>query len=542
MNYLPPVLWEKEPPPPAYSLGAVLRIFEKLLTGIDDSIPIQHGDHTHDSLEEMIAQLPRLYNPRETPPAFVDWLASWVGLEFPPIWDNYQRRKITSQIVQIYRKRGLKSGLDQYLELYTVAAKRPRIAVDTGSKILFTQPQANRFVPIYTLISQGPAIHNGTAAYEGLIAPRCMTLAPDGSLILGDDGTPVGFTPIIRKGIWRIPPPGRYDYGGAPPKPQRLGPPTLNLTLPMAVVTDNSAPWQLYVLDNVLPGAATALYQLASPNFSAANALATKTALGTIWPVAMVLDNNGHLLILDRGIPVPSGNAATPKIIDVQIQPLTITSRNLTQVLEPLSLLVQPNGDLIIGDAREQNSATPADLVRVDRSNAALWAETRLLSAVPAGQNPLLAPTAVVRADANHLYVLDLGLKAYATALDPALSADPFRREAAEPAAVYQVDLSAAPPLVTRTTETAQLVFPSGMVLDQGTLYISDRGEYSDPILGGSLLRAWRAMPFEFGVIIYFSEQRPTTQQERRQIIQNIHDIISQEMPAHTIFTMAYTA
>ena len=92
---------------------------------------------------------------------------------------------------------------------------------------------------------------------------------------------------------------------------------------------------------------------------------------------------------------MPSQAAAIPKIIDVQIVPFAVTSRNLTTVVEPLSLLVQPNGNLIIGDGRQQNAAVPADLVLVDRSNNAAWVETSLLGALLADQNPLVAPTAV---------------------------------------------------------------------------------------------------------------------------------------------------
>ena len=36
LRFLPPVLWEKEPPAPEFSLGGMLRIFEKILTGLDD--------------------------------------------------------------------------------------------------------------------------------------------------------------------------------------------------------------------------------------------------------------------------------------------------------------------------------------------------------------------------------------------------------------------------------------------------------------------------------------------------------------------------
>ena len=328
LRYLPPVLWEEEPPLPAFSLGAMLRIFEKMLTGIDDSEVVTHNGHRHDAIEAVIARMHHVFSPWSTPPEFLDWLASWVALEFSPLWDDYQRRKITAEILRVYAQRGRKVGLNQYLDLYTVADKRPRITVDNASKVLYTRPQPDRFAPITTLISQGPSIDADVLAHEGLVQPLCITHAPDGSLVVGDSGTPVSFVPVVPKGVWLLPPPGRYEFAGAPPKPQRIGPATFKPTFPVAVVADKGAPWQLYVLDNVitLGAAATALYQLTSPAFLAATSLATMSALGTLWPVAMTLDNNGHLLILDRGVPVPSGLPAAPKLIDVQIAPFTATT------------------------------------------------------------------------------------------------------------------------------------------------------------------------------------------------------------------------
>src|SRR6266852_5995565 len=151
LQYLPPVLWQGDPVPPAFSLSAALRIFEKILTGIGDGVPIDHGDHTHDSIQDAIDRLPRLYQPWATPPEFLPWLASWLALDFPDIWDEYQRRKITSEIIAIYQRRGLKDGLNQYLDLYTVAATRPRVAVDDCSKVLTTTLVPGQRAPIQTL-------------------------------------------------------------------------------------------------------------------------------------------------------------------------------------------------------------------------------------------------------------------------------------------------------------------------------------------------------------------------------------------------------
>src|SRR5262249_27000667 len=140
LQYLPAVLSANDPPPPAFSLGTMLLIFEKMLTGIDDGVTIGHGGRTYDALQNVITRLFRLYDPWTTPPQLLAWLAQWVALQFPATWDEYQRRKITAEIVQIYARRGLKDGLDAYLDIYTVSARQPRSVVDDCSKILFAQP------------------------------------------------------------------------------------------------------------------------------------------------------------------------------------------------------------------------------------------------------------------------------------------------------------------------------------------------------------------------------------------------------------------
>lgn len=79
------------------------------------------------------------------------------------------------------------------------------------------------------------------------------------------------------------------------------------------------------------------------------------------------------------------------------------------------------------------------------------------------------------------------------------------------------------------------------MVQDQqGILYITDRGEYSDPNQSGEMLRVWRATPHEFGVAVHFSEQRPTTAQDRSQIMQTISQIVTLERPTHTDWATVY--
>lgn len=540
LRFLPNVLWQAEPDAPAFSLGAALRIFEKMLTGIDDGVPIRHTGPggtpvDHDSVGEVIGRLHRLFNPWTTPVEFLPWLASWVSLEFPAIWDEYQRRKVTSEIVGIYRQRGLRHGLYKYLDLYAISDKRPRVAIDEGARVLMCTPMPGRFASIDTLIGHGPVARaDDSLVHGGLMRPECIARAPNGTLYLGDAGTPTYWRTDVDEAVWAIVPPGRYEFGGAPPLPRPVGPtPWIPANpgapvFPKAVAIDTLAPWNLYVLDNVALAAQTALYRLPSPGFAPVTALASKAQLGLINPVAMVFDGNGHLLILDRG-----NLANAPRVVDVQIAPLVATAHVLAQVVAPFSLTVLASGpgggDLVIGDGGNQAAPTPASLVHVNRAGA-VWIESPLLGAVLPGDNPLVAPTGVVEYKPGLLLVLDAGLKPLTP--DPL---DPYTREIAEPAALYWVDTTQAPPAITRASESQGMVVPCGMVFDGKNVFIADAGE---PEVAPLDPRVWRALDHEFAAVVHFSKQRPASILERRRIVGNIRDIVDRSKPAHTLWTV----
>jgi phage tail-like protein len=531
LRHLPPVLWQNDAGPPEFSLGSWLRIFEKVLTGIDDDVPLGH-----EAISTVIGRLPELFDPWQTPASFLPWLASWVGLDFPtlqgrPLWDAYQQRKATAAIAGIDRQRGLREGLNQYLALFSIGPVRPRIAVDDGRRLLVTTPGPGLLAPVSALVSQGPAVSGTTIAAEGVVRPWCATPAPGGGVFVGDIGVPTSVPIPIKNRVWRIDPAGHYDLTGTPPVPAPLAPASLPLTRVVALAVrpaQGSLPETLYILDR--PGQ---LYGLPSPYAGATAAALTSLAVAgsTFWPVAMAVDTNGDLLVLDRGDGPQTSNP--PKIITVRPSPLNVTRHNLTTVLEPLSLLVRPDGRLIVGDGGVQEPAGPGvpagNLVQVDRS-AATWTETALLPAA----NPLLAPTGLVRAGTT-LYVLDNGLKPFAPPV-----ADPFVLAAAEPARVYAADLSVSPVTITAATPPGQLVFPTGMCAADDRLVICDPGQ---PEVAGLVPVTSRVLPFRFDVVVHFTDSRlPADPDARstiqRQVVGNIRSVVEQQKPAHALWNL----
>lgn len=90
-------------------MGRFLMLFESFLAPIDGQI---------DSLS-------CYFDPQMTPPEFLPWLASWIDLALDERWPVKKRRQLLNAAVGLYRKRGTRQGLEEYLEIYT--GTRPQI-------------------------------------------------------------------------------------------------------------------------------------------------------------------------------------------------------------------------------------------------------------------------------------------------------------------------------------------------------------------------------------------------------------------------------
>lgn len=103
LSHLPAIYREDE------LLGRFLMLFESFWAPIDRQI---------DSLFYYL-------DPKMTPPEFLPWLASWVHLVLDARWPEAKRRRLLHSAVALYRKRGTRQGLEEYLEIYT--GVRPQI-------------------------------------------------------------------------------------------------------------------------------------------------------------------------------------------------------------------------------------------------------------------------------------------------------------------------------------------------------------------------------------------------------------------------------
>ncbi len=118
LDNLPAVLQEDRVAGAPDFLGRFLLGFEHLLLGV--------GDPGEAGLEETIARLYRYFEPgasladgERAPKEFLQWLAGWVALTLREDWDELRQRDLIAKAASLYRLRGTKRGVEEFLRIYT---------------------------------------------------------------------------------------------------------------------------------------------------------------------------------------------------------------------------------------------------------------------------------------------------------------------------------------------------------------------------------------------------------------------------------------
>jgi phage tail-like protein len=84
-------------------MGQLLLIFESIM------MPIEH---TVDSVTSY-------FDPEIAPRHFLNWLGSWLDLSLDPNWPEDKCRELVKSAAELYRWRGTKWGLSEYIRIYT---------------------------------------------------------------------------------------------------------------------------------------------------------------------------------------------------------------------------------------------------------------------------------------------------------------------------------------------------------------------------------------------------------------------------------------
>jgi len=103
LKYLPAIYQEDE------LMGRFLMLFDSFWTPLD----------------RQIDNLPFYFDAGLTPPDFLPWLASWLSLVLDESWPEDKRRQLLHSAADLYRKRGTRLGLEEYLVIYT--GRKPNI-------------------------------------------------------------------------------------------------------------------------------------------------------------------------------------------------------------------------------------------------------------------------------------------------------------------------------------------------------------------------------------------------------------------------------
>ena len=536
VDYLPAAVWSPETDPSMF-LGRMLRVFEKILTGIEDGVPIRHASHEHEALEATLDNLHHLFDPWRAPEALLPWLASWVALTRESGWTEYQWRKLMSEIVPAYQMRGLKEGLLKHLDVYVAGRARPRIAIDDGEAVLRGEYRPDGTLQLHGVVYSNTISVPG-AATTMLLHPSAVAVDADNRYVVADQGD-VSLRLPRPPAVWRVSSTGEVEYQPGTtrpiPRPMLAGVP---LATPSAIVVDAQGRYAMLDVGDLRTGPSSTtpisgIYRLVPPTGngptqppSTVIGQSTTPKFPAVYPVDMVLDSAGRFVVLDRGTHIsgdpPAGPAAAPRVVIVSEAPLAVVTQALLGVEEPTALVMDGQGRFVVADARNQSGSTPANLVRFDPAN---WGSpSPLLGQVPSGQNPLIFPTGLAFESPQSLLVCDTGVRWGYDQTD----GDPSYRSLAEPAAIYRVDLSQTPPTITRLTRERQLVQPSKLAIDRtGAPVVVDRG-------AKTVTRSWRAGSNEFGVLVHFSRQRGATRDERYDIRRGIVKVVNENKPAHT--------
>ncbi len=109
-------------------LGKFLLAFETILSGFN-KLDKETRDKEFDDisfsnlegLEEKVDKIHTYFDPGQTPPEFLRWLAGWLALNLRDDWDEKNKRDIVRNIAALCRKRGTLQGIYEAIQTFTKA-------------------------------------------------------------------------------------------------------------------------------------------------------------------------------------------------------------------------------------------------------------------------------------------------------------------------------------------------------------------------------------------------------------------------------------
>ena len=118
LQYLPAIYREDA------LMGQFLLIFESIMTPIENTV---------DNISLYL-------DPEIAPGSFLNWLASWLDVSLDPGCPEDRCRELVASAAELYRWRGTKWGLSEYIRIYTgiepeIHEYEPGMTLDTDTKL-----------------------------------------------------------------------------------------------------------------------------------------------------------------------------------------------------------------------------------------------------------------------------------------------------------------------------------------------------------------------------------------------------------------------
>ena len=100
-------------------------------------------------ISRTVANIPDYFDPNMAPSDVLPWLGSWLGLLLDERWPDARRRELIRSAADLYRWRGTRRGLEQFIRVYTGIT--PEITEPTLSEISASRDLAFRFTVRLTI-------------------------------------------------------------------------------------------------------------------------------------------------------------------------------------------------------------------------------------------------------------------------------------------------------------------------------------------------------------------------------------------------------
>jgi len=112
LQYLPSIYQGRKEDPSPDLLGRFLLAFESILSGIDGNDVV--------GIEKKLDTIHHYFDPFTIDEEYLQWLAGWVALILREGegWSKEKKKKLISQIVGLYKMRGTRKGLEEYIRIY----------------------------------------------------------------------------------------------------------------------------------------------------------------------------------------------------------------------------------------------------------------------------------------------------------------------------------------------------------------------------------------------------------------------------------------